>query len=82
MRPTRIKNDAEYVEPEDMLAELCEDNKALAARLREAHHISDEQSRHRYCQSSTQRMILTKPELLRLQAWRRERSRVGGGNRW
>src|SRR3954469_13001907 len=23
-------NDAEYVEPEDMLAELCEDNKALA----------------------------------------------------
>ena len=27
-------NDAEYVEPEDMLAELCEDNKTLAARLR------------------------------------------------
>src|SRR2546429_5269351 len=28
-------NDAEYVEPEDMLAELREDNKTLAARLRE-----------------------------------------------
>ena len=34
-------NDAEYVEPEDMLAELCEDNKALAARLREAHDVCD-----------------------------------------
>ena len=30
-------NDAEYVEPDDMLAELREDNQALAARLREAH---------------------------------------------
>jgi starvation-inducible DNA-binding protein len=37
-------NDAEYVEPEDMLAELCEDNKTLAARLREAHDLCD---RHR-----------------------------------
>ena len=35
-------NDAEYVEPEDMLAELCEDNKRLAARLREAHDVCDE----------------------------------------
>jgi len=35
-------NDAEYVEPEDMLAELCEDNKTLAARLREAHNVCDE----------------------------------------
>ena len=35
-------NDAEYVEPEDMLAELCEDNKNLAARLREAHDLCDE----------------------------------------
>jgi len=35
-------NDAEYVEPTDMLAELCEDNKALAARLREAHGVCDE----------------------------------------
>jgi starvation-inducible DNA-binding protein len=30
-----LDNDAPYVEPEDMLAELCEDNKTLAARLRE-----------------------------------------------
>lgn len=35
-------NDAEYVEPSDMLAELREDNKALAARLREAHNVCDE----------------------------------------
>jgi len=35
-------NDAVYVEPEDMLAELCEDNKTLAARLREAHDVCDE----------------------------------------
>jgi starvation-inducible DNA-binding protein len=37
-----LDNDAEYVEPEDMLAELCEDNKALAARLRESHNVCDE----------------------------------------
>jgi starvation-inducible DNA-binding protein len=35
-------NDAEYVEPEDMLAELRDDNKTLAARLREAHNVCDE----------------------------------------
>jgi starvation-inducible DNA-binding protein len=35
-------NDAEYVEPEDMLAELCEDNKTLTARLREAHNVCEE----------------------------------------
>jgi starvation-inducible DNA-binding protein len=35
-------NDAEYVEPLDMLAELREDNKMLAARLREAHNVCDE----------------------------------------
>ena len=35
-------NDAAFVEPEDMLAELCEDNKELAARLREAHDLCDE----------------------------------------
>jgi starvation-inducible DNA-binding protein len=34
-----LDNDAEYVDPEDMLAELCEDNKALAARLRESHNV-------------------------------------------
>jgi starvation-inducible DNA-binding protein len=37
-----LDNDAEYVEPSDMLAELREDNKALAARLREAHNVCDE----------------------------------------
>jgi starvation-inducible DNA-binding protein len=35
-------NDAEYVEPLDMLAELREDNKTLAASLREAHNVCDE----------------------------------------
>ena len=37
-----LDNDAEYVEPSDMLAELREDNKTLAARLREAHNVCDE----------------------------------------
>jgi len=35
-------NDADYVEPQDMLAEVREDNKTLAARLREAHNVCDE----------------------------------------
>jgi starvation-inducible DNA-binding protein len=34
-------NDADYVEPSDMLAELREDNKSLASRLREAHNVCD-----------------------------------------
>src|ERR1700674_916990 len=37
-----LDNDAEYVEPEDMLAELREDNQALTARLREAHGVCEE----------------------------------------
>jgi len=37
-----LDNDAEYVEPEDMLAELLEDNKAMASRLREAHNVCEE----------------------------------------
>jgi starvation-inducible DNA-binding protein len=37
-----LDNDADYVDPEDMLAELCEDNKTLTARLREAHNVCDE----------------------------------------
>jgi len=37
-----LDNDAEYVEPEDMLAELMEDNKILTARLREAHNVCEE----------------------------------------
>jgi len=35
-------NDADYVTPRDMLAELREDNIQLAARLREAHGLCDE----------------------------------------
>jgi starvation-inducible DNA-binding protein len=42
-RIQRIKdNDAEYVDPLDMLAELREDNMTLAARLREVHEVVDE----------------------------------------
>ena len=37
-----LDNDAAYVEPSDMLAELLEDNKMLAARLREAHEVCGE----------------------------------------
>jgi starvation-inducible DNA-binding protein len=36
-----LDNDAEYVEPLDMLAELADDNKAMAARLRQAHNVCD-----------------------------------------
>jgi len=35
-------NDADYVDPLDMLAELREDNQTLAARLREVHDMVDE----------------------------------------
>src|ERR1700726_319956 len=34
-----LDNDADYVEPLDMLAELADDNKALTARLRQAHNV-------------------------------------------
>jgi starvation-inducible DNA-binding protein len=37
-----LDNDADYVEPEDMLAELREDNQTLAAAMREAHNVCDE----------------------------------------
>jgi len=37
-----LDNDADYVEPLDMLAELREDNKTLAAHLREAHNVCEE----------------------------------------
>lgn len=36
-----LDNDAEYVEPLDMLAELAEDNKTLTSRLRQAHNVCD-----------------------------------------
>ena len=42
-RTQRVQdNDAEYVQPLDMLAELRDDNKTLAARLREAHNVCEE----------------------------------------
>jgi starvation-inducible DNA-binding protein len=37
-----LDNDAEYVEPLDMLAELREDNKNLAHELRQVHGVCDE----------------------------------------
>jgi len=37
-----LDNDADYVDPADMLAELAEDNKTLTARLREIHEVCDE----------------------------------------
>jgi starvation-inducible DNA-binding protein len=39
-----LDNDADYVEPSDMLAELREDNASLTASMREAHEICE---RHR-----------------------------------
>jgi starvation-inducible DNA-binding protein len=37
-----VDNNAEYVDPLDMLAELREDNQSLGARLREVHSMVDE----------------------------------------
>jgi starvation-inducible DNA-binding protein len=37
-----LDNDADYVSPLDMLAELRDDNKQFAAHLREAHDVCDE----------------------------------------
>lgn len=37
-----LDNDAEFVEPSDMLAELRDDNTGLVARLIEAHSVCDE----------------------------------------
>ena len=37
-----LDNDAKYVEPSDMLVELRDDNKTLAACFREAHDVCDE----------------------------------------
>ena len=42
-RTTRVlDNDADYVEPSDMIAELRDDNKDMVTRLREAHAVCDE----------------------------------------
>jgi len=37
-----LDNDADYVTPQDMLAELREDNQQLTTRLREAHGVCEE----------------------------------------
>jgi starvation-inducible DNA-binding protein len=37
-----LDNDAEYVEPKDMLAELRDDNRKLAAEMRQVHNVCDE----------------------------------------
>jgi starvation-inducible DNA-binding protein len=37
-----LDNDAPYVDPLDMLAELCEDNKTLVTHLREVHGMIEE----------------------------------------
>ena len=37
-----LDNDADDVEPSDMLAELRDDNKTLASRMREAHNVCEE----------------------------------------
>jgi len=37
-----LDNDADYVEPQDMLAELREDNKQLAKNMRTLHEVCDE----------------------------------------
>jgi len=38
-----LDNDADYVTPEDMLAELAEDNRTFVTRLREAHELADDE---------------------------------------
>ena len=37
-------NDADYVDPPDMLAELRDDNRTLLASMREAHELCDEEN--------------------------------------
>ena len=37
-----LDNDADYVTPHDMLAELRDDNKQMVARMRETHDVCDE----------------------------------------
>jgi starvation-inducible DNA-binding protein len=50
-RTQRIRdNDAEFVEPSDMLGELCDDNQTIASRLREVHDLCNE---HRDIASSS-----------------------------
>ena len=44
-----LANDADDVEPSDMLGERCEDNKSVAARLGKVHNVCDE---HRHIVTS------------------------------
>jgi starvation-inducible DNA-binding protein len=37
-----LDNDADFVTPQDMLAELRDDNKDIVTRMREVHHVCDE----------------------------------------
>ena len=37
-----LDNDADYVDPKDMLAELRDDNKSLTTAMREVHNVCDE----------------------------------------
>ncbi len=39
-----LDNDADFVDPKDMLAELRDDNRDLVVRMREAHGLTDEQN--------------------------------------
>jgi starvation-inducible DNA-binding protein len=41
-RQRLLDNDAEYVDPKDMLAELRDDNKSLTTSMREVHNVCDE----------------------------------------
>jgi starvation-inducible DNA-binding protein len=70
-----LDNDADYVEPSEMIAELREDNKTLAARLREAHGVCDE---HR--DIATASLIETWIDETERRTWFLfETSREGGG---
>ena len=46
-RQRLLDNDAEYVDPKDMLAELRDDNKSLTTSMREVHNVCDELRRCR-----------------------------------
>src|SRR6202522_3177635 len=41
-RQRLLDNDADYVDPKDMLAELRDDNKSLTSAMREVHNVCDE----------------------------------------
>jgi len=60
-----LDNDAEYVEPLDMIAELADDNKTMAARLREVHNVCDE---HRDIATNTWKLRQRLKTLVRVSA--------------